>query len=59
MSGPATVTIVAPDGRVVATNRLESRAVRLAIEPVEAGGTALAAVPTWTPAPPAPATPTS
>lgn len=59
MSGPATVTIVAPNGTVVSSSHIMSRGIRLPIEPVEAGGKPLAGFPTWTPAPPAPATPTS
>jgi hypothetical protein len=59
-SGTASVTIVAPDGTVVTTisGGPMSHGVRLQVEPVEAGGTALAGVPTWTPAAPTPATPT-
>jgi hypothetical protein len=57
MSGPAVVTIVTPDGTVVATNELTSHATRLRVDPIENGGTALAGFPTWTPAPPA--TPTA
>jgi predicted lipoprotein len=53
MSGPASVTVVAPDGTVVATSELSSRATRLRVDPIENGGTALAGFPTWTPAPPA------
>ena len=59
MPGTYTVTIVAPDGSVMATIPGNSTGVRLPIEPVEAGGTPLPGIPTWTPAPPADATPTS
>jgi hypothetical protein len=57
MSGPASVTIVAPDGTVVATDELTSRATRLRVDPMANAGTALAGFPTWTPAPPATPTP--
>ena len=59
MSGPAVVTVVTPDGTVVATNELRSSATRLRVEPMASGGQPLAGFPTWTPAPPADATPTS
>ncbi len=58
MSGPASITVVTPDGTVVAESELSSRATRLRVDPIENGGTALAGFPTWTPAPPAGATPT-
>ncbi|MBA2521303.1 MAG: hypothetical protein H0V24_16725 [Chloroflexia bacterium] len=58
MSGPASVTVVTPDGMVVTEIQLSSRATRLRVDPIENGGTALAGFPTWTPAPPAAATPT-
>ncbi len=57
MSGPAVVTVVTPDGTVVATNELTSRATRLRVDPMANGGTALAGFPTWTPPPPATPTP--
>jgi hypothetical protein len=57
MSGPAVRTVVTPDGTVVATNELTSRATRLRVDPIANGGTALAGFPTWTPAPPATPTP--
>jgi hypothetical protein len=57
MSGPAVVTVVTPDGTVVATNELTSRATRLRVDPMANGGQALAGFPTWTPAPPATPTP--
>ena len=59
LTGAYTVTIVAPDGSVMATVPGDSSGVRLPIEPVEAGGTPLPGIPTWTPAPPADATPTA
>jgi len=60
-AGTGTVTIVAPDGTVVATNAggPPSHGVRLQFEPVEAAGTPLSGVPMWTPAPPPDATPTA
>jgi hypothetical protein len=59
-AGTASVTIVAPDGTVVTTisGGPMSHGVRLQVEPVEAGGTALTGVPTWTPATPTPSSPT-
>jgi hypothetical protein len=59
MRGPANVTVVAADGTVVATDELSSTATRLLVDPMENGGKPLAGFPTWTPAPPAEATPTS
>ena len=59
MSGPASVTVVTPDGTVVATDELTSRATRLRVDPMANGGTALTGFPTWTPAPPEDATPTA
>jgi hypothetical protein len=59
MSGPASVTVVAPDGTVVATDELTSRATRLRVDPMANAGTALTGFPTWTPTPPADATPAS
>jgi hypothetical protein len=59
MRGPANVTVVAADGTVVATDELSSTATRLRVDPMENGGKPLAGFPTWTPAPPAEATPTS
>jgi len=59
MSGPAAVTVVTPDGTVVAGVELSSRATRLKVEPMANAGQALAGFPTWTPAPPVDATPTS
>ena len=59
MSGTATVTVVTPDGTVVATDELTSNATRLRVDPLENGGQALAGFPTWSPAPPVDATPTA
>ena len=55
--GSSTITLVAPDGTVVGSFPNVPHGFRLPIEPVEAGGTALAGFPTWTPAPPATPTP--
>jgi predicted lipoprotein len=57
MSGPASVTVVTPDGTVVATAEITSRATRLRVDPMTNAGQALAGFPTWEPAPPADATP--
>jgi hypothetical protein len=52
------VTIVAPDATVVMTlPPLSPTGVRMQVEPMEKAGTPLANFPTWTPAPPAEATP--
>ena len=59
LTGTDSVTIVAPDGSVMASFPGSSAGVRLPIEPVEAGGTPLPGIPTWTPAPPSAATPSS
>ena len=59
MSGPANVTVVLPDGTVVATEEFSSTATRLRVEPMDNVGSPLAAFPTWEPAPPADATPTA
>ena len=59
LAGPYSFTVVAADGTVLASGEASSTAVRLPIEPIEAGGTPLAGFPTWTPAPPPAATPTS
>jgi hypothetical protein len=60
-AGTGSVTIVAPDGTVVTTiaSGPASHGTRLRVDPVEAGGTPLPGVPTWTPAPPPAATPTA
>jgi hypothetical protein len=50
MSGPASVTVVTPDGTVVAESQLSSRATRLRVEPMANGGQALAGFPAWAPA---------
>jgi len=59
MSGPASITFVAPDGSVTMAIEVNSNATRLKVDSMENGGQALAGFPTWTPAPPAEATPTS
>ena len=60
MSGPAAITIVAPDGAVVATPPdSNSRATRMHVEPMANQGKGLAGFPTWTPATPEAGTPTS
>ena len=59
MSGPASVTVVTPDGTVVASIDIASSATRLRVDPMENAGMALAGFPTWTPQPPDEATPTS
>ena len=59
MSGPANVTVLLPDGTVVATNEFSSTAVRMKVEPMENIGMPLAVFPIWEPPPPADATPTS
>ncbi len=59
LTGTDSVTIVAPDGSVITSFPGSSAGVRLPIEPVEAIGTPLPGIPTWSPAPPAGATPTS
>jgi hypothetical protein len=59
LAGPYSFTVVAADGTVLASGQASSTAVRLPIEPIEAGGTPLAGFPTWTPATPTPSTPTS
>jgi hypothetical protein len=58
MTGFSAITIVAPDGTVVASPEgSNGRATRLQVEPMENQGMGLTGFPTWTPAPPA--TPTS
>jgi hypothetical protein len=59
LTGSASVTIVAADGTVLASLKGTNRAIRLHVEPEDAGGTPLAGFPAWTPATPTPATPTS
>ena len=59
LAGPHSFTIVAPDGTVITSGNANSTAIRLAVEPVEEGGKPLAGFPTWEPAPPADATPTT
>ena len=48
-SGPYSYTIVAADGTVVDAGRDMARGTRITVEPVEAEGTPLAAIPTWMP----------
>jgi hypothetical protein len=48
-TAPYTVTGVGADGSVVFTDQGEVSAVRVPVEPVEAGGTPIAGFPTWTP----------
>jgi hypothetical protein len=55
MSGTASVTILTPDGRIVANLDLESSATRLHVDPVANGGNSLSGFPTWSPAPATPA----
>jgi hypothetical protein len=59
ITGTASVTVVAADGTVLASIEGSNRAIRLHVEPENAGGTPLAGFPAWTPATPTPATPTS
>ena len=56
-SGPYSYTVAASDGTVVDAGRDMARGTRITVEPVEAEGTPLAAVPTWMPQ--AAGTPTS
>ncbi len=49
MSGPANVTVLTPDGTVVATAEFNSTATRLRVDPMENLGSGLAAFPVWTP----------
>jgi hypothetical protein len=48
-SGPYSYTVVASDGTVVDAGRDLVRGTRITVEPIEAEGTPLAAVPTWMP----------
>ena len=57
-SGPYSYTVVAADGTVVDAGRDMVRGMRIAVEPVEAEGTPLAAIPTWMPEAAAASTPT-
>jgi hypothetical protein len=59
LAGSDTLTIVGTDGTVLNTIQGHSRATRLVVQGPEAAGTPLPGVPTWTPAPPADATPTA
>jgi len=57
--GSSSVSLVAPDGSVDGSFPATPHGTRMPIEPVEAGGTSLGGFPTWTPPPPADATPAS
>lgn len=57
-SGPYSYTVVAADGTVVDAGRDMARGTRITVEPVEAEGTPLAAMPTWMPEATAMGTPT-
>ena len=57
-TGPYSFTIVGADGTVLGSGRNTAVSKRVPVEPVEAEGTPLEAVPTWMPAPSAGATPT-
>jgi hypothetical protein len=57
-SGSYSYTVVAADGTVVEAGRDMVRGTRITVEPVEAEGTPLAAVPTWMPEAAAAGTPT-
>jgi hypothetical protein len=59
MTGPAAVTILTPDGTVVAQAQLSSRATWLHVESMDKAGTGRSAMPVWTPATPEAGTPTS
>jgi hypothetical protein len=59
MIGPANVTVLTPDGTVVARDTLSSRGTRLHVEPMEKSGSGLSAMPVWTPATPEAGTPAS
>ena len=59
LDGPYSITFVGADGTVMASGEGMSHYRRLQIEPIEAAGTPLAGFPTWTPATPAAATPTT
>lgn len=53
----SSITLVAPDGTVVGSFPNVAHGVRVPIEPVKSGGTALPGYPNWAPAPPATPTP--
>jgi hypothetical protein len=59
MRGSANVTVLTPDGMVVATGELSSTATRMQVEPMENQGKPPAGFPTWSPATPEAGTPTS
>jgi hypothetical protein len=56
-SGPASATVVGPDGTVVVTEEYSTRASRMRVDPMANAGQPLAGFPTWMPEPPATATP--
>jgi hypothetical protein len=57
LAGPYSFTVVSPDGTVMTSGNADSTAIRMVVEPVEAGGKPIAGFPTWEPAPPPDATP--
>ncbi len=57
--GSSSISLVAPDGTVNGSFPATPHGMRMPIEPVEAGGTPLGGFPTWTPPPPAEASPAS
>lgn len=60
LTGSHSFTVVAPDGTVLAAfEGGTAHGTRLRAEPMDAGGKSLPGLPTWTPAPPQPGTPTS
>jgi hypothetical protein len=60
LTGYSSITIVAPDGTVIATPPgSDSTAIRLHAEPVEKQGSGVPGFPVWTPATPEAGTPTS
>lgn len=60
LTGFSSITIVAPDGTVVATPPgSDGTAIRLHVEPVEKQGSGVPGFPVWTPATPEAGTPTS
>jgi hypothetical protein len=59
LDSPYSFTVITPDGTVVASGQGMSRYTRLQVEPIEEGGKPLAGFPTWEPASPPDATPTS
>jgi hypothetical protein len=59
MIGPANVTVVVPDGQVVAIDEFNSTATRMQVDPMDQMESGLANFPAWEPAPLAEATPVS